>query len=276
MFTFALILFFMKRFFAALLFFAVACNNNDNSNTTAEDNNNPAPPLINYQVVKIYPHDTSSYTQGLEWYNNFLYEGTGDYEHSKLLKTDINTGEAVQKIKVSDNPKIFGEGITILNNKIYQLTWQNNKAFVYDLETFKKLQEFDWPYEGWGLTNDGKSLIVSTGTSNLYYVNPDNFKIEKTIGVTDNYGPVSDLNELEYVKGVVYANIYQRNIIVKINPETGKVEGRIDLSNIQEKNNVSYSNSENVLNGIAYDSAKNVFYVTGKLWPAVFEIRLNP
>jgi glutamine cyclotransferase len=190
------------------------------------------------------------------------------------LKVNIEDGKPIKELKITD-PKIFGEGITIFNNKIYQLTWQSNKVFVYDVETFEKLAEFNWPYDGWGITHNGKSLIVSTGSNNLYFVNPDSFKIEKMIGVTDNYGPVANINELEYAKGFVYANQYETNYILKINPETGRVEGKLDLTGIREKNNVVLDEHEDFLNGIAYDSVKNSLYVTGKLWPALFEIKID-
>jgi glutaminyl-peptide cyclotransferase len=262
----------------------MGCNNNsDNTDTTKEtvDNNSATfvPPAIQYNVVKVYPHDTSSYTQGLIWFNNALYEGTGLKEKSKLLKVDLTTGKQNREVKL-DN-KYFGEGVTILNNKIYQLTWQEHKVFVYDLNTFKKEQEFEWPYDGWGLTNNGKELIISTGGNNLYFVDPATFKILKTVGVSNNYGPVAYINELEYVNGFVYANIYEADDIIKINPETGAVVGKLDLTDILDKNGVTYDRSQigpntgNVLNGIAYDSTKNSFFVTGKCWPVLFEIKLN-
>ncbi len=263
-----------------------ACNNGTESSDTPKDSGSAAtdnvsyvPPAIQYNVIKVYPHDTSSYTQGLIWYNNTLYEGTGLKEKSKLLRVDLNTGKQNQQVKLDD--KYFGEGITILNNKIYQLTWQEHKVFVYDLNTFKKEQEFEWPYDGWGLTNNGKDLIVSTGNNSLYFVDPTTFKILRTLGVSDNYGPVAYINELEYVNGFIYANIYETDTIIKINPETGAVVGKLDLSDILSKNGVAYNpqqigpNTGNVLNGIAFDSAKNSFYVTGKCWPALFEIKLN-
>ena len=266
--------------FFLLLIFISACKNNSTNNIT-EDNSNPPPPMINFAIVKIYPHDTSSYTQGLQWYNNNLYEGTGDYAHSKLLKTDLTTGKILQQVKTSSDSTVFGEGITVFNNKIYELTWKTQKVYVYDLTTFKKISEFNWPFEGWGLTTNGKELIVSSGSSNIYFVNPENFKILKQINVTDNNGPVSLLNELEYVNGFIYANIYETDYIVKINSETGNVVGKIDCSNLLQKsgmniNAANYSvNTGDVLNGIAYDSAKQSFYVTGKTWPALFEIKLN-
>jgi glutamine cyclotransferase len=154
-------------------------------------------------------------------------------------------------------------------------------VYVYDATTFKKIKEMEWPFEGWGMTTDGKQFIISTGSSNLYFVNPDNFKIIKQVSVTDNYGPVGNINELEYVNGVVYANVWEQNYIIKIDPGTGKVLAKVDLSGILDSSNMPHDpakydlNSGNVLNGIAYDSAKNSFYVTGKYWPALFEIKLN-
>jgi glutamine cyclotransferase len=266
--------------FCLLLIFISACNNSS-TNTTTDDNANPPPPMISFSIVKVYPHDTSSYTQGLQWYNNNLYEGTGDYTHSKLLKTDLASGKILQQIKTSTDSTVFGEGITVFNNKIYELTWKTHKVYVYDINTFKKINEFDWPFEGWGLTNNGKELIVSTGSSILYFVDPENFKILRQVNVTDNNGPVSALNELEYVNGFIYANIYETDYIVKINPENGNIAGKIDCSNLLQKSGVNYNSSNYsantgyVLNGIAYDSAKQSFYITGKMWPALFEIKLN-
>jgi len=260
-----------------LLLFA-ACNNN-NSHPDIEDNSNPPPPVINYSIVKVYPHDTSSYTQGLQWANNSLYEGTGNYGNSKLLREDISDGKRLKEIKLEKN--FFGEGITIMNNKIYQLTWKENKVFVYDAASFKKLNELVWPYEGWGMTNNGKEIIVSTGSSNLYFVDPQNFKILRQVGVSDNYGPAASLNELEYVNGFIYANQYETDYILKINPETGKVEGKLDCTNLLAQSGMNYNpgaytvNTGYVLNGIAYDSAKKSFFITGKMWPAMFEIKLN-
>ncbi len=271
--------YFMKQLFIWFCILLVcSCNGNSpviNADTTA-GNDNPAPAIISYTIIKVFPHDTSSYTQGLELYNNILYEGTGDYQHSKLKKDDINTGKSLQEISTSNDSAIFGEGITVFNHKIYELTWEYKKVFVYDINTFKKINEFNWPFEGWGLTHTDKELIVSTGGSNLYFVNPENFSINKTVGVTDNNGPVSDINELEYINGYIFANVYQTNYIIKINPATGRVEGKIDLSGLLDKSGTHYDPSHiDVLNGIAWDSAKNNFYITGKWWPALFEIKLN-
>ncbi|RXK87183.1 glutaminyl-peptide cyclotransferase [Filimonas effusa] len=266
---------------AALIFLLLSCgnNNSNDSNDAGSPSATIVPAAIDYTVVKTYPHDTSSYTQGLIWHNNTLYEGTGRVGYSKLAKIDIETGKASQQQFNAKNE--FGEGITILDNKIYQLTWENHKVYVYDAESFKKLQEFAWPYEGWGITTDGKNLIISTGGSNIYYVNPSDFKILRTVGVTDNYGPVDNINELEYINGFIYANKYLTTYILKINPETGTVTGRLDLKDIFQKSGKTYDAgmipdpTEDVLNGIAYDSAKNSLYVTGKQWPLLFEIKIN-
>lgn len=273
----------MKYFFSVTIFFIVitSCTNTSTNTTMSNDNSNPPPPTINYSIVKVYPHDTSSYTQGLELYNNNLYEGTGNFSHSKLLKTDLATGKILQQIKTSTDSTVFGEGITIFNNKIYELTWQSHKVYVYDLATFKKINEFTWPFEGWGLTHDNKQLILSDGSSKLYFIDPETFRIIKQINVTDNNGPVSMLNELEYVNGFIYSNVYENDEILKIDSETGDVKGVLDGSNILLKSGMNINinkygpKTEFVLNGIAYDSVKNTFYITGKQWPALFEIKLN-
>ncbi len=267
---------FRLSFCLLLVFFA--CNTKEPENTGVEDSSNPPPPLINYSIVKVYPHDTSSYTEGLEWVNNSLYESGGNYGSSKLVQKDLN-GKIEKSISLTK--QYFGEGITILNNKIYQLTWNEHKVFVYDALTFKKVNELSWPYEGWGMTNNGKDLIISTGSSNLYFVDPENFKILNQISVADNYGPVSLVNELEYVNGLIYANVYETNNILKIDPQTGNVIGKIDFSGLLQKSGMNYNvqnypgSNGNVLNGIAYDSTKKVFYVTGKMWPALFEVKIN-
>ncbi len=255
-----------------------ACNNTPDE-TTASVSDVPPPASLSYNIVKVYPHDTSSYTQGLIWHNNILYESTGREGFSKLKKISLDGNGGSEEVKLSDAE--FGEGIALFNNKIFQLTWRNNVVHVYDAANFKKLNDFKWPYEGWGITNTESELIISTGSSNLYFVNPENFSINKIVGVTNNYGPVSNLNELEYINGFVYANVYGSNYILKINTETGKVEGQMDLSGLLEKSGMNFNpafydlNTGNVLNGIAYDSVKNSLYITGKLWPALFEIKLQ-
>jgi glutamine cyclotransferase len=260
------------------LLYIIACNTHSSDDTeNLSPNSNPPPPLISYSILKVYPHDTTSYTEGLEWRNNSLFESGGNYGSSKIVQYGLN-GKILKSMDIAK--QYFGEGITILNDKIYQLTWKENKVFVYDAASFKKIQELTWPYEGWGMTNDGKNLIISTGSSNLYFVDPSTFKILNQVSVNDNYGPVSSVNELEYVKNVIYANVYETDFIIKIDPQTGNVLGRIDCTNLLQKSGMNYdlqkyTSSGNVLNGIAYDSVHNSFYVTGKMWPALFEIKLN-
>ncbi len=232
------------------------------------------PENISFNIISQYPHDTSAYTQGLELYKGKLFEGTGDYETSSLRITNWKTGK-VEKIHPMGTEEIFGEGITILNNTLYQLTWENNLVYVYDVNNIDKpIRTIRWPYQGWGLTNDGKNLIVSDGSSNLYFVAPEDFKVLNTISVRDNAGPVKLLNELEYVNGYVYANVYETNTIVKIDAESGHVTGRINLPTLLQASEIVPFRT-NVLNGIAYDSTTNHFLITGKRWPKLFEMKLN-
>ena len=270
----------MKKLAVALLLCSfIACNNKgDNYKAPDIDTNNPVPPSLSYRMVKEYPHDTDNYTEGLIWHNNALYESTGEPGESQLIKTDLITGKEEKTVNLPDTD--FGEGIAIIGDKIYQLTYQNHKAYEYDLATFKKLKEFTFPYEGWGMTTDGKQLIISTGSSNLYFINPDNFQVKNTLGITDNYGPVSSINELEYVNGFVYANVWHEKKIIKIDLGTGKVAGVIAIGDIMAQagkpiDTNQPGNTEKVLNGIAFDSSKNSFYITGKNWPSLFEIKLN-
>lgn len=261
----------MKKLLSLFLIFCLSCNTN--SSDSDNPSNIPAP-SISYNIIKVYPHDTSYFTQGLVWYNNSMYEGTGLEGESRLLKTDIINGKESLKIDLDKN--IFGEGITIFKDKIYQLSWKNHKVFVYNLNSFKKIQEFKWDFEGWGITHNNLELIISTGSNNLYFVNPETFKIERIVGVSDHNGPVGNLNELEFINGYIYSNIWASDYIIKINPTTGKVEGKIDLSGILNKSGFAYDSQKiDVLNGIAYDSIKNSIYITGKKWPALFEIKLN-
>jgi glutaminyl-peptide cyclotransferase len=268
----------MKQFLVYTLLLAgiTACKNTETNNTTSNSDNTSAiniPVNLPYTIVNVYPHDTAAYTQGLEWHNGFLYEGTGLNGESFLRKAALTTGKTLQRIDLAK--EYFGEGITILNNKIYQLTWQNHKVFVYDLSTFKKTQELDWAYEGWGLSNNGRQLIITTGSNNVYFVNTENLQIEKTLSVYDNNGPLANLNETELINGSLYSNVYQTDRIVRIDTASGAVTAQLDLSNILEKNNQPNYPNRDYLNGIAYDSTKQLLYVTGKKWPALFALKLN-
>jgi len=252
----------------------LACNDTKEESTSENTSAAiPTPANMGCTIVKIYPHDVSSYTQGLIWFNNTLYEGSGLNGESRLMKIDLETGKSTQKIDISKD--YFGEGITILNDKIYQLTYTEHKVFVYDLATFKKIKEFDWNMQGWGITHNGKQLLISTGDSNIYFVNPETFAIEKTLGVYDNNGYLSNLNELEFVNDSIFANVYLKDYIVKINPETGLVEGRLDFTGLLQKTGQPITADTDVLNGIAFNPTTNSFYITGKKWPALYEIKLN-
>lgn len=265
----------LRKYNIIFLFFLFSACKNSNRQNESNQESSIEPKQLGYTILKILPHDTSAFTEGLAWHNDFLYESTGLENKTKIYKIDLATGTIIQKLKVPD-PTIFGEGITIFQNKIYQLTWKNHIAVVYDLNTFKKRGQFEWPHEGWGVTNNGKMLIISTGQSFLYFVNPLTFKVEKRINVEDNYGPVGNINELEFVNGYIYANIWGTNTIIKINAETGKVAGKISLNGILEKGDIPYNPAKiDVLNGIAYNPQNNHFLITGKYWPALFEIELN-
>lgn len=232
------------------------------------------PEKYSYQLVNSFPHQKTSYTQGLEFYKGFLYEGTGNEGYSKLMKINLATGNPIQSVDLAD--KYFGEGITILNNKVYQLTYRAQKGFIYDLSTFAVLDSFLFKSkQGWGLTNDGKSLIMSDGTHLLTWLNPTNFSIEKTIQVSNNVGIINNLNELEYINGKIFANIYTSNVIVEIDIETGKVLSEINLSGIIDLYKTP-ADTIDYLNGIAYDAEKDRLFVTGKWWPRLFEIKISP
>ena len=253
----------------------IGCNSNAESDNI-EQNKVQAiqePTNIPFQVLNIFPHDTSSYTQGLIWHEGKLWEGTGWETESKLLLTDLKTGKAIKSVKLPDNE--FGEGITILNKKIYQLTWEDHKVYVYNLKTLKQEKVFDWPYEGWGITTDGKALLVSTGGSNIYWVDPSTFKITKTLGVSDNNGYVDSINELEWINGFIYANKYLTDYILKIDPASGQVVGKLNLTGLLQQSNQPIVANTDVLNGIAYNPTTGTIFITGKRWPALYELKLN-
>jgi glutaminyl-peptide cyclotransferase len=273
----------MKLYLAAAsLILLASCNSNDDKDVRdpgadPKYMSMPAPANIGYSIVAEYPHDTSAYTQGLQVHNGKFYEGTGDFETSSLRIVDIKTGK-VEKKHMMGTDKIFGEGINIFNGKLYQLTWESHLVYVYDVNNIDKpIKTFNWPYDGWGITNDDTSLIISDGTANLYFVDPETFKVKEIKSVNSNAGPQLYLNELEYIDGFIYANVYQSEYIVKIDPATGNIVGRIDLPGLKEK----YFQSQiipqrtDVLNGIAYDSSTKKIYITGKRWPKLFEIELK-
>ncbi len=235
-----------------------------------------APKVYGYKVIHSFPHDRTSFTQGLEFHNNHLYEGTGQRGKSVLRKVDLHTGEVLQEQALAK--KFFGEGITIFNDKIYQLTWQNKLGFIYDLDTFKTLNTFSYQesLEGWGLTHNNTHLIKSDGSEKIWFLNPENGKEERVIEVYTNKKKINNLNELEYIDGKIYANVWTKNAIVIINPKNGAVEALVNMKNLAKQldNKTVADSQDKVLNGIAYNATTKKLYVTGKNWDKIFEIEI--
>jgi glutamine cyclotransferase len=223
-----------------------------------------------YRVVAVYPHDPNAFTQGLVYSGGRLYESTGGYFSSTLREVDLETGKVLRQYTLPSY--LFGEGLVLWKDRLIQLTWRSHVGLVYDSRTFRPLANFSYPTEGWGITQNGRHLIMSDGTSNLYFLDPESFEEQKKVEVTDRGRSVPLLNELEYVNGEVYANVWMTDLIAMISPDTGKVIGWIDLTGILKERN----ETDNVLNGIAYDSQGDRLFVTGKLWPKLFEIELVP
>ncbi len=226
-----------------------------------------------YQIVQTYPHDPKAFTQGLIYIDGHLYESTGLNGRSSLRMVDLSSGQVLQNYNLSVDD--FGEGLTNWGSTLIQLTWTSHKAFVYDRFSFRLLKTLNYEGEGWGLTHDDTQLIMSDGTAYLRFLDPESFRVRRRLHVVDENGEaVENLNELEYIRGEIYANVWQTDEIVRISPRTGKVVGRIDLSGIIDKRELQAEGA--VLNGIAYDSAGDRLFVTGKLWPKLFEIRIVP
>ena len=234
------------------------------------------PIIYDYKIVNTYPHDKTAYTQGLEFYNGFLYETTGQLGKSVLRKVELKTGKVLQETKLDD--KYFGEGMTILDGNIFWLTWKARKGFVYDLETLEQKKEFSytWSNEGWGLTNNGNQLIKSDGTNKIWFLDPATQKEQKSIQVYLKSTPFNEINELDYINGKIYANYWKKPNIGIINPETGIVEGVILLEKLQNlmKKEQKLTDQDEVLNGIAFDKKTGRIFVTGKHWGKLFEIEL--
>ncbi|MEY3945444.1 MAG: hypothetical protein RJB03_150 [Bacteroidota bacterium] len=273
---------------ALLVLFLTACGNGaggDEAKQEAVASGVPAPASLAYTVLNAYPHDTAAFTQGLELYKGSLMESTGLMGRSSLRKIEIKTGKILSAIQLND--AVFAEGITILRDTLYQLSWQNHEVYVYDIKKEpKKITSLPWSGEGWGITNDGIQLIISDGSDKLYFVEPGTLKLKKVLSVRDQYGAVNNLNELEMIDGYIFANRWQYDYILKIDPSSGLVVGTLGMQDFLKKNSkkdLSYldkpgstaQQSGAVLNGIAYDSEKKSIYVTGKLWPEIFEIRLQ-
>jgi len=237
---------------------------------------NIVPEKFTYKTINIYPHSKTYFTEGLEFYNGYIYESTGENGASGIYKVNLNSGNVVQSIEL--DKKYFGEGITILKKKIYQLTYKAKKGFIYDLNSFALIDSFQFnssTNEGWGLTNDGTNLIMSDGSQFLTWLNPDDFSVIKRVEVGNNKTIFKNVNELEFIDGTIYANIYTTEIIVKIDPETGRILSEISFPDMikmyhNQKDRIDF------MNGIAYDDKNNRLFVTGKLWPKLFEIELVP
>ncbi|MDJ0798272.1 MAG: glutaminyl-peptide cyclotransferase [Calothrix sp. MO_167.B12] len=238
--------------------------------TTVKDVPSSSVTQCTYQVVNRYPHDSKAFTQGLVYFNQTLYEGTGIYGSSSIREVALETGKVLRISKLES--QYFGEGITIWKDKLIQLTWKSNQGFVYDLQSFRRIKSFKYPTQGWGLTNDDNHLIMSDGSNALYFLDPNTFKVLKTVYVQEGSQPIEQLNELEYINGEIYANIWRQERIARISPKTGQILGWIDLTGINKSE--QNLNQEAVLNGIAYDSKRNRIFVTGKLWSYLFEIKV--
>lgn len=228
-----------------------------------------SPPVAyGHNVLHIYPHATNAYTQGLLYQGGYLYESTGLNGSSSLRKVDLNSGKVLRSVQLPE--AYFGEGLALLNGKLYQLTWQNNKALVYDVETFDKVGEFSYGGEGWGLTTDGQMLYMSDGSERITVVNPEGFRPVRTIEVYTDHSKVMYINELEWINGEIWANVYTSDVIIRIDPATGAVTGVIDMSGLLSSSDIT--SSTDVFNGIAYDKATGRIFVTGKNWNKLFEI----
>lgn len=274
---------------ALVLWGLCSCTNSDTNTDTAEKTDT-APPavtttpsvpaaIIPFKVAATHPHDTTLFTEGLFVHEGKMYESTGSPDNIPFTKSlvgilNLKTGKLDKKIELDRNI-YFGEGIVLLNNKLYQLTYQNQKGFIYDATTFQKTGEFSFANkEGWGFTTDGQKLIMSDGTPVLTYLNPDDQKVTGTLTVKENGNPVNNLNELEYIKGFIYANIWMTNYIVKIDPATGNVVGKLNLNDLNTDARAKYRNAQE-MNGIAYDAATDKIYVTGKMWPVIYQVEFT-
>ncbi|GAA4973794.1 glutaminyl-peptide cyclotransferase [Algibacter aquimarinus] len=258
-----------KQTIQAVVYFE---NNNQTVNTTITILNSETPKIYTYNIINEYPHDITSYTQGLEFFNDTLYESTGQYKESKLRKLDYKTGKVLKQITLAD--EYFGEGLTILNDKVYQLTWQEGLGFVYDINSFDKLSSFKYgnSKQGWGLCNNDKQIYKSDGTEKIWILNPETLIEENYIQVYTNKGKIIEINEMEWINDKIYANRYQKNGVAIINPKNGAVTGVIDFTSL--KNKVTQHDGLDVLNGIAYNPKTKTVFVTGKRWDKIFEVEI--
>lgn len=266
---------------ALLLPLSLACNEPPvESSRGSTTGSTPPPvavgvPVYSYDIVNTFPHDSKAYTQGLVYIPDGFYESTGQYGESDLRKVGLKDGKPSKLVPIE--PEYFAEGLALLNNKLYQLTWQAGKGFIYAADTFKREGTFAYEGEGWGLATDGKTLILSDGSHRIRFIDPKTFKVDRSIEVYDENRkdfPLVNLNELELIKGEIWANVWQSDMIVRIDPKDGKLLGKIDLTGLPAGQNPG--DNDNVLNGIAYDEKGDRIFVTGKRWPKLFEIKIKP
>jgi glutamine cyclotransferase len=270
------------RLFAPLIILcAIACSQAGNtpatnsSTATASANrpgeNRVGPRTYSYEVVNKYPHDTQAFLQGLVYHDNGFYESTGGNGQSSLRRVEMASGQVVKKVMLSEED--FGEGLALVEDKLVQLTWQSGKGYVYDRDTFRKLREFSYRMEGWGLTFDGKRLILSDGSNALTFLDPQTYQTVGKLNVTLNGRAVQKINELEFIEGEIWANVWHEEVVLRIDPGTGVVASLIDLRGLRPRETAQ--DTEAVLNGIAYDPAAKRIFVSGKRWPSIFEIRIK-
>ena len=270
----------MNRFLFAALLFAGGCAPQNTTSTASATASAPlvtpvvapvgkdAPRQLSWTILKEFPHDPTAFTEGLLWHNGALYESTGMEGQSKLRRVDLQSGQVLKNLDLP--AQLFGEGLALAGNKLYQLTWQSKVGFVYDATTFKPLAKFNYANEGWGLTFDGTDLIQSDGTDTLTWRDPKDFATKRTLKVTRFGQPLANLNELEWIGGKIWANVWQTNDIVIIDPKTGHVTAQLDMNGLLKP--ADKSGNEDVLNGIAYDSTNKRILITGKNWPKLFWI----
>ena len=260
----------VKVFLAAAAIGLAACRDGESAppNETDTTAMGPSAPVATVEQVRSYPHDSTAFTQGLLWRNGRLYESTGRYEESTIRLVELETGRVIQRVALGR--QYFAEGLAAVGDSLYQLTWKEGVAFIWDPETLRQVGQLEYNGEGWGLTSDGRRLIVSDGSSYLTFVDPHTFQVDTTLRVMDGTRPVDQLNELEWVRGEIWANVWHTTRIARIDPATGRVKGWLELSSLIPP----VTDQEAVLNGIAYDEAADRLLVTGKLWPRLFEIRV--
>jgi glutaminyl-peptide cyclotransferase len=246
-------------------------NSEGTGNRIASDSPRAEARLLSYEVVNSYPHDRTSFTQGLVWSDGGFYESTGQYGSSKLRRLEFPSAHVAREINLS--PDLFGEGLALIDNRLIQLTWKSHRGFVYNRDTFQLIREFSYDTEGWGLTCDGTNLILSDGSSDLFYIDPTSFKVIRKLSVKLNDRPIRELNELEFIEGEIWANVWQTDLILRIDPQTGSVNSYLDLKGILAPSD--RGGVDAVLNGIAYDPQTKRIFITGKLWPRIFEIRVK-